>query len=333
MIPVLILLGLVGAGFGAYEYFSKPRVQVLSGMSPIGMPVHVIVPVPPAPVAYSNMPKPAPPPPVNWAAQNAAANAAATAAYVAQQRALIAALPPPPPPPAPAPKPVGLVPKLLTVAGSVGLGPVLQNKDVKSALQTIGVAQGVAKTAASLVGGIAGAIGNLTGNTDVSDQVQDVTGSVSSDLSSLFGADIELDADLSRNIAAFERVAGLPVTGQPTPQVKQALAIAVRRLAQSALPAGPAGKFAPAVAPNGSLAPTLKMGAQGKTVSQLQHELNAAGANPKLTVDGLYGPVVSAAVTAFQIHHGLTPNGEADAVTQSALTHVAVPAFQKSRKG
>jgi peptidoglycan hydrolase-like protein with peptidoglycan-binding domain len=38
-------------------------------------------------------------------------------------------------------------------------------------------------------------------------------------------------------------------------------------------------------------------------------KLNAAGANPKLDVDGDLGPATLAAIKAFQTNHGLVPDG------------------------
>jgi len=44
----------------------------------------------------------------------------------------------------------------------------------------------------------------------------------------------------------------------------------------------------------------LKIGSKGKDVKNLQTDLNKAKANPKLAVDGIFGPLTEAAVKAFQ---------------------------------
>ena len=46
--------------------------------------------------------------------------------------------------------------------------------------------------------------------------------------------------------------------------------------------------------------------AQAAEVEQLQTRLNEDGADPPLTVDGIFGPLTHAAVVAFQGRHGLT---------------------------
>jgi peptidoglycan hydrolase-like protein with peptidoglycan-binding domain len=44
----------------------------------------------------------------------------------------------------------------------------------------------------------------------------------------------------------------------------------------------------------------LKKGSKGKDVEKLQADLNKAKANPKLAVDGIFGPLTDAAVRSFQ---------------------------------
>jgi hypothetical protein len=55
--------------------------------------------------------------------------------------------------------------------------------------------------------------------------------------------------------------------------------------------------------------PTLSLGSGGPAVSELQSALNAAGANPQLSVDGQFGPKTRAAVVAFQQANGLAVDG------------------------
>lgn len=59
----------------------------------------------------------------------------------------------------------------------------------------------------------------------------------------------------------------------------------------------------PAAKPDGSAArPTLRRGAEGELVKQVQTKL-------KVDVDGNFGPKTEASVRAFQRTHGLTPDG------------------------
>jgi peptidoglycan hydrolase-like protein with peptidoglycan-binding domain len=76
----------------------------------------------------------------------------------------------------------------------------------------------------------------------------------------------------------------------------------------------PAPTLAKAQTPNNS----LKKGMSGQSVSQLQTELNAAGA--KLEVDGKFGPKTDAAVRAYQANHGLKVDGLAGKNTIGSLT-------------
>ncbi|MGF6590704.1 N-acetylmuramidase domain-containing protein [Pseudomonas sp. 2835] len=65
---------------------------------------------------------------------------------------------------------------------------------------------------------------------------------------------------------------------------------------------------------------TLRHGDRGQAVSQLQKQLNQAGAKPALVVDGDYGDATEKAVRAFQAKSGLVDDGIAGPKTQGALT-------------
>jgi hypothetical protein len=53
----------------------------------------------------------------------------------------------------------------------------------------------------------------------------------------------------------------------------------------------------------------LSMGAQGGRVAELQDLLNAAGADPPLDIDSIFGPATRQAVIDFQRAHGLVDDG------------------------
>lgn len=67
------------------------------------------------------------------------------------------------------------------------------------------------------------------------------------------------------------------------------------------------------------MTPTLRHGDRGQAVSQLQKQLNQAGAKPPLAVDGDFGDATEKAVRAFQARVGLVGDGIAGEKTQSAL--------------
>jgi hypothetical protein len=71
-----------------------------------------------------------------------------------------------------------------------------------------------------------------------------------------------------------------------------------------------------------AIIPTLKKGSQGMYVTELQTKLNAAGAKPALTVDGIFGGKTLAAVKAYQKAKGLNVDGIVGPVTQAALKAV-----------
>lgn len=57
---------------------------------------------------------------------------------------------------------------------------------------------------------------------------------------------------------------------------------------------------------------------EGALVERLQTALKAAGFDPG-TIDGVFGPHTEAAVRAYQLVHGLVPDGEAGSATLRAL--------------
>lgn len=62
-----------------------------------------------------------------------------------------------------------------------------------------------------------------------------------------------------------------------------------------------------------------RAGAQDDRVSQLQADLNDLGADPRLDVDGRYGPATRRAVREFQAVAGITADGIAGPVTEAAI--------------
>ena len=77
--------------------------------------------------------------------------------------------------------------------------------------------------------------------------------------------------------------------------------------------------------------PTISAGASGAEVTKAEQRLNVWGASPKLADDGQFGPLVTAAVHAFQLSHGLASDGVIGPATWTVLngTPPAV-AFQAS---
>jgi peptidoglycan hydrolase-like protein with peptidoglycan-binding domain len=68
--------------------------------------------------------------------------------------------------------------------------------------------------------------------------------------------------------------------------------------------------------------PSLHQGSRRPAVRELQIRLNAAGANPRLETDGIFGPKTRAAVIAFQNANNLTADGTVGAGTWAALDQV-----------
>jgi len=64
---------------------------------------------------------------------------------------------------------------------------------------------------------------------------------------------------------------------------------------------------------------SLIRGHSGQGVTDLQSMLNAAGAQPPLAQDGLFGPKTQAALRQFQERHGIPATGTLDAATLSAI--------------
>lgn len=69
----------------------------------------------------------------------------------------------------------------------------------------------------------------------------------------------------------------------------------------------------------------LKRGSKGIAVKELQSLLNAAGASPKLGVDGDFGGETLKRVIAFQIRVGLEPDGKVGKQTMTALKQATTP--------
>lgn len=67
----------------------------------------------------------------------------------------------------------------------------------------------------------------------------------------------------------------------------------------------------------------LRMGHGGPSVSDVQRQLNAAGINPPLAVDGKFGPKTDAALRAFQQRNGLQVDGLVGPETLGALRNGA----------
>jgi len=60
---------------------------------------------------------------------------------------------------------------------------------------------------------------------------------------------------------------------------------------------------------------SLRRGMMGGDVQLLQERLNELGANPRLSIDGRFGPLTEAAVITFQRANDLTPDGIVSPVT------------------
>ena len=63
----------------------------------------------------------------------------------------------------------------------------------------------------------------------------------------------------------------------------------------------------------------IKRGQSGESVKQLQQDLNAAGANPPLDVDGKFGAKTDVAVRGYQKSHGLKVDGQVGPETSNAV--------------
>jgi len=69
----------------------------------------------------------------------------------------------------------------------------------------------------------------------------------------------------------------------------------------------------------------LMRGMQGPSIRQVQERLNALGASPRLSTDGVFGQLTEAAVMTFQRANGLTPDGVVGAITWNRLFSSAQP--------
>ena len=63
----------------------------------------------------------------------------------------------------------------------------------------------------------------------------------------------------------------------------------------------------------------IRYGSRGSDVEEAQTKLNAAGANPPLAVDGIFGPLTRAATVEFQTSQNLSPDGIIGPLTWGAL--------------
>jgi uncharacterized protein (TIGR02594 family) len=99
--------------------------------------------------------------------------------------------------------------------------------------------------------------------------------------------------------------------------------IAYRRVPAAAPSPIPKPKEAPV-----AMSPILKPGATGAGVTILQRNLAAAGFDPG-PVDGEFGPTTTKAVKAFQLKHGLDPDGEVGPLTSAMLALKLKPAVPK----
>jgi N-acetyl-anhydromuramyl-L-alanine amidase AmpD len=81
----------------------------------------------------------------------------------------------------------------------------------------------------------------------------------------------------------------------------------------------PAPRLIPAVEPTASARPTLRRGATGSLVEQIQFIL---GVTTSSGGKGVFGPKTDAAVRAFQRDHGLVPDGIVGPKTWAALDEV-----------
>ena len=72
----------------------------------------------------------------------------------------------------------------------------------------------------------------------------------------------------------------------------------------------------------------LTVGSSGDKVRQLQEQLDAIAqvytAIPRVTADGIYGPMTAAAVREFQNIFGLPQTGAADFATWYRISHIYV---------
>lgn len=113
------------------------------------------------------------------------------------------------------------------------------------------------------------------------------------------------DAGTRRAVLAFERLTGLPATGEADARVWDALCSAFEGISRL-------------IFDNGSLFPAVDEPAPAATVPALQRQLRAAGAGrPELT--GQLDAATRRALRIFQTSAGLPSTGQADGGTRAAL--------------
>jgi len=98
------------------------------------------------------------------------------------------------------------------------------------------------------------------------------------------------------------------------------LGLAAPAAESAAAPAPAAETPAPAAAEPAAAAVETKDGAdKGDKTQWLQNALNQLGADPKLTVDGRFGPATRRAVMKFQTTAGIPADGKAGPATEAAI--------------
>ena len=137
------------------------------------------------------------------------------------------------------------------------------------------------------------------------------------------------------SVMAFQRAYNLPPDGIVGPLTWNKL-YAVYRGIQATRPPGAAPPPAPPPPPVPPSPPTvappfpgtlIRLGSRGDDVRQVQTWLNQVRARVSgfapLVVDGIFGPITQGAVTAFQRHFGLTPDGIVGPITWAELVRQA----------
>jgi peptidoglycan hydrolase-like protein with peptidoglycan-binding domain len=132
------------------------------------------------------------------------------------------------------------------------------------------------------------------------------------------GADGVFGPATKTAVSNFQRWNGLAVTGE----VDDATAAKLKLGSSPA--ASPVAAANPAAAAGGAFV-GMKIGARGDDVKVLQRALIAAGISVRGGADGVFGPVTTAALTAYQQANGLPATGvvDADVVARLALTPAA----------
>jgi peptidoglycan hydrolase-like protein with peptidoglycan-binding domain len=120
--------------------------------------------------------------------------------------------------------------------------------------------------------------------------------------------DGKLGPNTAANIKKFQSSHGMVVDGNAGPATMTALSAALTSLA--------AGLKAAVGQAANTATPTTTANLTNKDI---QHILNILGANPPLDEDGKLGPKSVSGIKAFQVSHGLTPDGIAGPKTKAAL--------------